>query len=292
MSAAPTGAGEALPSLEEIENWPTQHLDDAATRWRAAATKSVEMFEQHHRNVVSPAGTEWRGLGNDAAASRAAGDLAVVRYHADVKRESADLAASGATDISAVKRLVLDAINDAEDDGFTVNPDLSVTDARTYDINTIQDRNKAAKEHADFIRFRAQQLVATDALFGRRLAAKAVELQGIKFDGEGGGHGAHVQLVDNKTTASGGDKEKPGRSRAARVHPLSMTCSALPPTGRRATSGRSRCPRTSPMRRSILTGSRRIATPVIRPGSGACWAPMTVWSISRGSHGQRLTAGA
>lgn len=210
MSAAPTGAGEALPSLEEIENWPTQHLDDAATRWRAAATKSVEMFEQHHRNVVSPAGTEWRGLGNDAAASRAAGDLAVVRYHADVKRESADLAASGATDISAVKRLVLDAINDAEDDGFTVNPDLSVTDARTYDINTIQDRNKAAKEHADFIRFRAQQLVATDALFGRRLAAKAVELQGIKFDGEGGGHGAHVQLVDNKTTASGGDKEKPG----------------------------------------------------------------------------------
>ena len=116
MSAAPTGAGEVLLSLEQIENWPTRHLDDAATRWRAAANKSVETFEQHHRNVVSPAGTEWTGLGNDAAVSRASGDLGVVRYHGDVKGEAASLAESGSADISAVKRLAIDAIAEAKEE--------------------------------------------------------------------------------------------------------------------------------------------------------------------------------
>jgi hypothetical protein len=198
VSAVPAAADEELPTRSGIENWPTQHLDDAAARWEAKATTSVETFEQHHRNVVSPGGTEWTGLANEAAVDRVTSDLGVVRHHAEVKTEAAKEARTGGEDIRAVKKLVAEAISEAEQDGFTVSEDLSVTDARKYDIDTVLERNKAAKEHAEFIRFRAAQLVAADKLVGKQLKAKAAELQGIKFQGEDEYSGAHVQLVDNK----------------------------------------------------------------------------------------------
>ena len=215
MSAVPAAADEELPTRQEIENWPSRHLDYAAARWDAKASRSVETFEQHHRNVVAPGGTEWTGLANEAAVDRVTGDVGVVRHHAEVKTEAAKQARTGAEDIRAVKKLVIEAITEAEEDGFRVADDLSVADARKYDINTVADRNRAAKEHREFIRFRAAQLVSTDKLVGTRLTAKAAELQGIKFhgDGDGDGRGSHVQMVDNKTTAAG-DKDKPGKGDA------------------------------------------------------------------------------
>ncbi|GCA97384.1 MULTISPECIES: hypothetical protein [Mycolicibacterium] len=202
MSAVPADGGERLPTRQQIETWQTQHLDDAADRWDAKATTSVAAFEQHHRNVVSPGGTAWTGSGNEAAVNRVTTDLGVVRHHADVKREATKLARTGAEDVRATRKLVIEAITEAEDDGFAVADDLSVTDVRRYDITTIRERNQAAKDHAEFIRFRAAQLVATDKLVGKQLKAKAVELQAIKFQGEGTDAGSdsassHVQLVDH-----------------------------------------------------------------------------------------------
>ncbi|MCX8557213.1 hypothetical protein OS121_19355 [Mycolicibacterium mucogenicum] len=212
MSAVPAGEGGQLPTRSEIESWPTQHLDDAASRWRTAAATGVRAFEQHYRNIVSPGGTEWTGAANDAAVDRVTGDLGVVRHHADVTTEAAHLAETGAEDIRAVKKLAVEAIVEATEDGFTVAEDLSVTDARRYDITTVADRNKAAKEHAEFIAFRAAQLVATDSLAGTRLESKAAQLQGITFQREGdGAHDPTVRMVDNKTTTAAGDtKDKPG----------------------------------------------------------------------------------
>jgi len=200
-AATPVGTG-AAPTRSEIEAWPTQHLEDAAGRWRKAATSSTDAFEQHRQNIDSPGGTTWEGDAKDAALHRVTGDLAVARRQAAVKGEAADIAESGAGDISAVKARVIEAITDAEEDGFRVGDDLSVKDTRPVDLSNPQARYAAAAGHAEFIKFRAEQLVQTDALIGQQLHAKAAELEGIRFDGEdesqaeGDGQG-HVQLVDH-----------------------------------------------------------------------------------------------
>lgn len=98
---------------------------------------------------------------------------------------AADIAAQGSEDIQGARNRVLEAIAEAEEDGFRVIEDLSVTDTRKFDLETAAARATAATEHTEFIRWRAEQLVATDALVGQQLQSKAVELEGIRFEGEG-----------------------------------------------------------------------------------------------------------
>lgn len=216
-AATPVAAG-AAPTRSEIEAWPTQHLEEAAGRWRKAATSSTDAFEQHRQNISSPGGTLWEGDAKDAALHRVTGDLAVATRQAAVKGEAADIAESGAGDIRAVKARVLEAITEAEQDGFRVGEDLSVKDTRPVDLSNAQARYAAASTHAEFIAFRAAQLVQTDALIGQQLHAKAAELEGIRFDGEGdhGADGDHVQLVDHhfKLGPNGTDDLSPNRRKA------------------------------------------------------------------------------
>ncbi|MGV9803560.1 hypothetical protein ACWDTP_36490 [Mycobacterium sp. NPDC003449] len=101
------------------------------------------------------------------------------------------------------------AITAAESDGFAVNEDLSVRDTRQVDVSTIASRHTAAVEHAEDIRWAAQQLAQTDKLVGKRLQDKAVELEGIRFEGEDGGHDGTVRLVDHKIKLNPED-DQPG----------------------------------------------------------------------------------
>ncbi|KAB7751508.1 hypothetical protein MPHL21000_25275 [Mycolicibacterium phlei DSM 43239 = CCUG 21000] len=198
MSAVPSRSG-AL-SRSEIEEWPTQHLDDAATQLRSMGAQSVALFDEHRRNVDSPGGTTWEGNAKDAALDRVTADTAVVRQQTTVQNEAADIAENGGHDVRAAKQEAVGAITAAENDGFTVAEDLTVTDSRRYDINTIVERNKAAKEHAEDIRWYAERLIQADSFVGERLQAKAAELEAIRFDGEDdqqGGNGAHIALVDH-----------------------------------------------------------------------------------------------
>lgn len=121
-----------------------------------------------------------------------------MRQQTAVQNEAADIAENGGDDVRAAKREVLAAITTAENDGFSVGEDLSVTDARRYDITTIVERNKAAKEHAEDIRWYAERLVQADSFVGERLQTKAADLEAIAFDGEGDGSPGQVQFVSNE----------------------------------------------------------------------------------------------
>ncbi|MCV7060867.1 hypothetical protein H7I76_10750, partial [Mycolicibacterium vaccae] len=96
-----------------------------------------------------------------------------------------------------------DAIAEAEQDGFSVGEDLKVTGTRPSNYFTQNARQVAAAQHAEYIRWHAEQLEATDNLVGKRLSDKAAELQGTGFDEHG--HDPRVQLVDNRT-----HKDAPG----------------------------------------------------------------------------------
>jgi hypothetical protein len=173
-----------VPSRSQIENWDTSHLATAANRWRTAASNSDTLFAQHRLNVATPGGAEWEGPAKDAALDQVTADAAVVRNHADVIVEAADIAENGIADIHAAQRKALEAIAEAEAEGFTVAEDLSVRDTRRADLSNMAARHTAAREYAEDIRWNAERLVAADTFVSERLQAKARELDDIRFHDE------------------------------------------------------------------------------------------------------------
>lgn len=171
------------------------------------------LFEQHCASISAPGGTEWSGDARDVALSRAVANLSVVRQQAEVQRRAAEIAASGAGDVRAAQRAVLNAIGDVEADGFIVNDDFSVIDA----IPSLSSDDAAARlmlgtEHAEYLRWLASNLSLADALVGRRLQQEATDLGAIRFDGEAPSSGeTSIQAVDYKLappTPIGPDADK------------------------------------------------------------------------------------
>jgi hypothetical protein len=194
--ALANGSGAVL-TRSRIETWDTAHLDDAAARWRAMADESEGLFDRHRQNIAAPGGTQWAGQAKDTAWERVTADSGVVQRQCETQRGAADIAAHGAGDLRAAQRKALDAIAEAEADGFKVGEDLAVTDARRVDLSTAAARQSAANEHAEYIRWNAEQLAATDSLIGEQLTAKAAQLEGIRF--EGSGRDETIQAVDFNT---------------------------------------------------------------------------------------------
>jgi hypothetical protein len=96
----------------------------------------------------------------------------------------------------------LEAIAEAEADEFRVGEDLSLTDTRYASplLRAPAGRQQAAIEHAEDIRWLAEQLVRTDTLIGERLTAKAAELERIQFEDTGDGDSDEtIQAVDFNT---------------------------------------------------------------------------------------------
>lgn len=167
-----------MSTRSEIAGWKTDHLTSAAARWRAAADNADNLFEQHRSDVGS---ADWSGSARDAAYDRVTTDVGVTQRHGQVQREAAQLAEQGCGDIQAAKNKALEAITEAEGDGFKVGEDLTVRDGRRYDITTIMERNRAATVHAENIKWHAEHLVQADSLVGQRLQEKAAELVDIRF---------------------------------------------------------------------------------------------------------------
>lgn len=166
-----------MPTLAEVENWSTAHLDEAAQQWPQLGKQSVDVATGHRNNMAAPAGTEWQGQAHEAAFEAADNHATRVTAQASLIDEAGSIAKAGSADVQAMKRLVLDAVTEAQQDGFRVNQDLSVTDTKPHPQQTAA-RTQAGQGHAEFIRWRAGQLVATDDLVNTRLQSKATEIHG------------------------------------------------------------------------------------------------------------------
>lgn len=199
MSPSTPSPTTAALTRTQLESWDISHLETAAARWGASAGASEELFDQHRQNVASPGGTEWHGMAKDAAWDRVTADTAVVARHSEIVHAAADIATNGADDLRAAQRAALEAIAEAEADGFRVSDDLSVADTRRVDVFTMAARRTAATEHAEYIQWNAEQLLATDTLIGERLNGKVAELDSITFDAAGGSDKAKIEFVDNQT---------------------------------------------------------------------------------------------
>ncbi len=137
----------------------------------------------------------WEGQGGEALRTRTGGDLATVSTRADQLRNAAQVARTGASDISAAQRRALYAVEDAENEGFQVGEDLSVTDTRTSRTVAEQAARKAqAQAFAGDINQRAAQLLAVETETSGQLTAAAGNVGSMTFPGVPGGAGGQVSV--------------------------------------------------------------------------------------------------
>lgn len=183
-----------FPTLSELRGASWDHLRTNATAWRNLARTWEAAFAEVHTTSLHPSGTDWTGAGAEAFQDRAYLDLVKVRGPADMAENAARIAERGADAQDSNKRLALDAVDEAQRDDFTVGEFFSVTDTRSYYASFAEQaaREQAARDHADFIKYRVGNLVGNENDIARQLATATTGLHEFGFGDEGtdGGVGA------------------------------------------------------------------------------------------------------
>jgi len=225
-------AGGSL-TRADIEAWSTEHLAAAATHWTSTAQTWEEHFTTIHTGVLRPGGTPWEGAGADAAAERTWGDLVTVRGAADALHTASGHATNGSDDVAWAKRQALNAIAEAEEDGFTVGQDFAVKDTSMPSLlSDGEDRQSKAREHAHAIQAAVQQLVDSDKQAADRIHRALSPLKGLPFPGQGDGkHDPTVKAVDYHPGEKPGDEAdgKPGEKPPAANDPNGLASLLLAP---------------------------------------------------------------
>ncbi|MHA7663722.1 WXG100 family type VII secretion target [Mycolicibacterium sp. HS_4_1] len=194
----PGTSATGTPTRSQIESWDVGHLESAATHWAGTAEQWESHFGSIQQGMLRPGGTAWEGPAADAAQDRAWADLVKVRGLADGLHSASGFARNGADDIAWAKRQAVTAIDDAEQAGFTVSENLSVTDrSMPSAVGDGQDRQTQAKEFAHDIQTKAQALATMDKSVANQITAALAPLQALDFP-EGGkpDHEPTVQAVD------------------------------------------------------------------------------------------------
>lgn len=203
----------AAPTRSQVGSWDTSHLTDAATHWTNTAAVWENHFTALSEQIGSPGGAPWEGVAADAAQQRAYTDRMTVIGMADKLHEASAAARAGAREIQSAKQAAVNAINAAEEAGFTVGEDFSVTSRITGGNAATRAALQAqALTHAASIRTRVGELIAADQQVAGRVTAAAGGLGTVQFAddeivGQDGRKDPTIQMVDHAT----GDQPAPPR---------------------------------------------------------------------------------
>lgn len=155
--------GVSWPTLSQLQAWEFGHLGQFADYCDGISGKGEKALEELAQEVRRPGGVEWEGAAGEAAVSQAEMDVVKARPFLWSLPDAAAIARRGQEMLEAGKRLALDAVDDAERDGFQVGEDYSVTD--TQQVTTrerLEKRQAEAEAHSTFIRHRVGTLVGND----------------------------------------------------------------------------------------------------------------------------------
>jgi hypothetical protein len=162
MPGAPP-VSEGWPTLSELKASEFDHFRQFADYCDGISGKGEKALEELAQEVRRPGGVEWEGAAGDAAVIQADMDVVKARPFLWGLPDTAVVARRGQDTLEAGKQLALDAVDDAERDGFQVGEDYSVTD--TQEVTTreqLAERQAQAEAHSNFIRHRVAALVAND----------------------------------------------------------------------------------------------------------------------------------
>ena len=161
-------------TLSQIRAWSTDHLVDAATYWNKTADQWEDVFVQMRNQSYAMA---WQGAGGDGLRQRTGADLPTVSAKADQLRQAAGIARNGASEISAAQRRVLYAVEDAQNAGFTVGEDFSVTDTRASTTAAEQAARQAQAQA-----FAGVNVLALQRMLGHTSAKMTLDTYSGLFD--------------------------------------------------------------------------------------------------------------
>lgn len=203
----------AVPSLSQVHSWDTQHLESAADHWQVRAQNWEDAFNAVYHQVPTPGGVPWHGAAADAALQHVGTDRIRAVSAADALYRAAAAAREGAFQIDGAKQTALQAVQAAQDQGFVVGEDLSVTDRTRQPSVLAAHRQAQAQAHSTAIRSAAADLATTDATAASQVTGAAAGLNATRFrDGApsspddqivGGPKPGdpQIQLVDHTTPA-------------------------------------------------------------------------------------------
>ncbi|OBF18918.1 TNT domain-containing protein [Mycobacterium sp. ACS4331] len=171
----------ALPSLSQIRNWDTAHLQTAARHWTTTAAGWEGAFSTAHRGALSPGGADWDGRAAEATQARTLADLYRVRGLADVLDGAARAARAGAADLETAKQQVLDSVRRAEAAGFDVHDDLSLSTRHGVTAAEYPAKLAEGQELSAEINARALRLAELDAEVAAKITAAVAPLGEVSF---------------------------------------------------------------------------------------------------------------
>lgn len=175
-----TAATGSCPSLSDLLAWPTEHLTDAADRWKTTGERWYDVFAQIHQESLS---VDWEGNGADALHIRTYADMSAVGDLVDQLHAAAKVARAGASDLYAARSRVRYSVEDAREAGFSVGQDLSVTDRSTSgSAATRESRQTQAQGLAGDIRQRVAHLVGLDQQIAGKITAAMAGIDKLRFE--------------------------------------------------------------------------------------------------------------
>jgi hypothetical protein len=175
-------ATTALPTLSQVQTLDTAYLREAAEHWTGTANLWEQAFTEVHERMSTPGGTRWEGEAAAAAQERSYLDLVKVRGGSDRLHDAAAIARRGDQQLRACKEGVLEAVDDARADGFSVGEDYSVTDRLQGGTSEFRAaRLAAAQGYASFISHRVAALVTSDQQLSTQITAATKDIDALTF---------------------------------------------------------------------------------------------------------------
>jgi hypothetical protein len=198
-------AGTALPTLSQVQTLDTAHVREAAKYWTRTGNLWERAFGEVHEQMAAPGGVPWEGHAAASARERSYLDLVKVRGASDQLHGAAAIAVRGEQQLRACTEAVLEAVQDARADGFSVGDDYSVTDRSRGGTSEFRAARLAvAQGHASFIRHRVAALVTGDHELAARITNATKDIDALSFQEEsdtviGEDKRDRVQAVDQHT---------------------------------------------------------------------------------------------
>lgn len=201
-------AGGVVPTLSQVRDWDTEHLTEAAVFWTKTAGVWEDRFTELATRISAPGGIPWEGEAAEAAQQLAYSDKMTVIGLADQLHSASKIARSGARELDEARRGILRVVNAAEEAGFTVGEDFSVSDPNYYDVATAAARQEQAETLAADLRVSVGTLMLADADIADKLTTATAGLGANVFreSGDNTGQNPPVQEVDYRGIT--GDRDR------------------------------------------------------------------------------------
>ncbi|SPM36978.1 hypothetical protein MRAB57_4821 [Mycobacterium rhizamassiliense] len=175
-----------VPTLSQLRASDYSYFGQLSGYLQTIGPKTQSSLEQLAQDVQHPGGVEWEGKAGAAAINQAGLDMSVARPFTWSWEEVAASTQRWQDTLEAGTRTALDAVDDAERDGFEVGEDYSVAD--THEAETeeqYEQRLALAEAHAGVIGHRVTMLVGSESRVNGELRAMSAGWGTLNFK-EGG----------------------------------------------------------------------------------------------------------